>query len=177
MAVDLPAPGLAWRRRAEDADPIEPFAVLLRLAGDLEGVLVEPHDVAGGFISRGAHAFAQQGERGLALIMAEIGQADPMAHQPGMNVRPLPPRLVTDREASDLALFRAKRSNEQPRRFQQRRERYASILDHKEPRHDPVAGRRCKKTAARSVSGVGIEYNAELHSQYKPGNCQGSGRK
>ena len=71
--------------------------------------------------------------------MVEIGQADPMAHQPGMNVRPLPPRLVTDREAGDLALFRAKRSNEQPRRFQQRRERYASILDRKEPRHDPVA--------------------------------------
>src|ERR1700686_1590277 len=107
MPVDLPSPGLVWRRRAEDADPIKPFAVLLGLAGDLEGVLVEPHYVARGLVSRGAHALAQQGKRGLALIMAEICQADSVAHQPRVNVRPLPPCLVADREAGDLALVRA----------------------------------------------------------------------
>jgi hypothetical protein len=103
-------------------------------------VLIEPHDVAGGLVSGDAHAFAQQGERGLALLMAEIGQADSVAHQPGMNVRPLPPRFVIYRETGDLALFRAKRSNARPRRFQQGRERYPGLLDSKEPRLDPAAG-------------------------------------
>src|SRR5215469_5685244 len=57
MAVDLPAPGLLWRRRPEDADPIEPLAVFLSLAGNLEDVLVEPHDVSRGAIPRDAHRF------------------------------------------------------------------------------------------------------------------------
>src|SRR6516165_1410148 len=57
MAVDLPSPGLLWRRRPEDADPIEPLAVFLSLAGNLEDVLVEPHDVSRGAIPRDAHRF------------------------------------------------------------------------------------------------------------------------
>ena len=58
MAVNLPAPRLLRRWRAEDAEPIEPLAVFLRLAGDFEGMLVEAHDVAGGLVPARAHRFA-----------------------------------------------------------------------------------------------------------------------
>src|SRR6516164_629542 len=88
MAVDLPSPGLLWRRRPEDADPIEPLAVFLSLAGNLEDVLVEAHDVAGSAIPRGAHGFLQQSERAFTLATIKVGQAHTVTHQPRVNVRP-----------------------------------------------------------------------------------------
>ena len=48
VAVDLPAPRLALGRRAEDADPVQPLAILLPPLGDLADRVVQPHDVAGG---------------------------------------------------------------------------------------------------------------------------------
>src|SRR5262249_40435546 len=76
MAVDLPAPRIAWRGVSKDAEPIEPLPVFFGLAGDLESVLVELHDVAGASVSRCAHAFAHQAERGPALIISEISEAN-----------------------------------------------------------------------------------------------------
>src|SRR5262245_63911869 len=98
MSVDLPAPRLAWRRGPKHADPIIPFPVLVGLAGDLEGVLIEPHDIAGARVSRRAHGFAQEEERGLALILAKIRKANAMPHEPGVNIGPFSPRQIVDRE-------------------------------------------------------------------------------
>ena len=60
VAVDLPAPGLIGRRRAEEAQPVEPLAVLLVAAGDLADQLVEPHDVARRVEAVRAEARAQE---------------------------------------------------------------------------------------------------------------------
>src|SRR5437762_11759922 len=57
MSVDLPTPRRVRRWRAEDADPVEPFAIFLGLAGNFECVLVEPHDVSGGLVPGGTHGF------------------------------------------------------------------------------------------------------------------------
>src|SRR6185312_13899066 len=115
MAVDLPAPWLRRRWRAEDAHPIEPLAVLLGPARHLEHVLVEPHDVARRAIARRAHGLAHQRETMLTRVAVEIGEANAMAHQPGMDVRPVAPRLVLDRKRGGLALRRRKRGQEGPR--------------------------------------------------------------
>ncbi len=128
VAVDLPAPRLIRRRIAEDADPVEPLAVFLGLAGDLQRVLVQPHDVARAAVARLAHAFPQQGKCGLALIVAQIGEADAVAHHPRMDVAPHPPRLVADRERCRLALRRGERGEEGARGFAARaRARYRSF--------------------------------------------------
>ena len=73
VAVELKAPRLVRRRRAEDTDPIEPLAVFLRLAGDFERVFVKPHDIARKLVAGCAEAFAHQAERGVALVLAEVG--------------------------------------------------------------------------------------------------------
>src|ERR1700730_9280841 len=65
VAVDLPSPRLARRGRAEDAYPIEPLAIFVGLAGDLESVLVELHDVSGSSVPGRAHALLQKSERRL----------------------------------------------------------------------------------------------------------------
>src|SRR5262245_35909719 len=106
MTVDLPAPRLAGRWGAKKAEPVEPFPVFLGLAGDLKGVSIEPHDVAGALVSRCAHGLTHEPERGPALIMPEIGEADPVPHQPGMYIRPFSPCRVVDSKARRLALLR-----------------------------------------------------------------------
>ena len=58
MAVELPAPGLKRRRRAEDAEPVVPLAVFLGEPGELASMLVQLHDVACGLESTGTQRAA-----------------------------------------------------------------------------------------------------------------------
>ena len=153
MAVDLPAPRLIRRRIAEDADPIEPLAVFLGLAGDLQRVLVEPHDVASATVSRIAHAFAQQGQCGFALIVTQIGEADAVTHHPRMDVAPHPPRLVADGETCRVALRRAERGEESARGLQHGRERDAGLLDREHARCELAVGGNAVERLGKS--GVG----------------------
>src|SRR5205807_3361324 len=46
MTVELPAPGLVRRRRAEDRDEVVPLAELGRAGGEDSQQAVDPHDVA-----------------------------------------------------------------------------------------------------------------------------------
>ena len=155
MAVDLPAPGLARRRRAEQAHPIEPFPVFLGLAGDLEDVRVEPHHVARGAIPRGAHGFPHQRERALAPVAVEVGEAHAVTHQPGMNVRPMAPGLGLDREANGRALVRRERREEGARGLHERRERNAGRLARKQPRHDAArAGDPAERLRPRRMDAI-----------------------
>src|SRR5262245_21425785 len=102
MPVDLPAPRLAWRGGAKRADPVKPFPVFVGLAGDLKGVLIEPHDIAGARVPCRAHGFAQKAERGLALILPQIRKTDAMPHEPGVDIGPFLPRQIVDRERRSL---------------------------------------------------------------------------
>src|SRR5262249_45196838 len=119
MPVDLPAPRVAWRGGAKRADPIKPFSVFVGLAGDLKGVLIEPHDIAGARVPRRAHGFAQKTERGLALILLEVGKANAMPHEPGVNVGPFSPCQIVDRERRSPALFFCQLCKEGARRLQE----------------------------------------------------------
>src|SRR5713226_7538533 len=56
-----------------------------------------------------------------------------------MDVRPLAPGLVVDREACRLALFRGERRDEGPRGFQDGRQREAGLFESEKSRDDLTA--------------------------------------
>src|SRR6185437_4961503 len=72
MPIDLPAPGPLRRGRTHDAHPVIPLAIFLGPLRQLANMLVEPHYVARGLEAGGAEARAQQIERALALLGAEV---------------------------------------------------------------------------------------------------------
>src|SRR6516165_6265251 len=105
VSVDLPAPRLAWRWGPKHADPIVPFPVFVGFAGDLEGMLIESHDIASTRVPRRAHGFAQERKRGLTLILLEIRKTDAVAHEPGVDIGPFAPCQIVDCKRRSLALF------------------------------------------------------------------------
>ena len=72
MAIELPSPRFVVGWRAEDAQEVRPFAVLVDAAGDLGEDLVEPHDVADVVESPSTEARSQQFERRLPLGRREV---------------------------------------------------------------------------------------------------------
>src|SRR6185437_11828021 len=95
MPIDLPAPGPLRRGRTHDAHPVIPLA----------NMLVEPHYVARGLEAGGAEARAQQIERALALLGAEVLQEAAMPGHEDMHVVPSAPRPGLEIEQRRCALL------------------------------------------------------------------------
>ena len=97
------------------------------------------HDVARALVSRRAHGLLHEPERGLALIMREIREADAVPHQPGVDVRPFSPCRVVDRKARRLALLRGQLGEQGSSRLYHRPCRNAGSVEREQSRDDPTA--------------------------------------
>ncbi len=104
VAVDLPAPRLVLRRLAEDADEVDPLAVLRPAAGDLADGVVEAHDVARGAEAAGAQRVFDQAQGGVALGVSEVFQQHAVAHEEWVDIPPAAPRVGGELQARLLAL-------------------------------------------------------------------------
>src|SRR5260370_26426916 len=141
MAVELPAPGLGRRRRAEDAEPVVPLAVFLGESGELASMLVQLHHVALGLEYAGAQHAAHQCKCSLALRGSKLVEAQAVAHQERMHIGPRTPCVALDMERDLTPLSRIERRQQIARRPQNGFERYPGLVHGEQSRpHDSVGG-------------------------------------
>src|SRR5207248_4339652 len=81
VTIDLPSPGLLLRWLTEQTDEVDPLAVLGPTAGDFSNSVVEPHDVARRAKAAGAQSMLEQPQRSVTLLVLEVLQQQPVAHQ------------------------------------------------------------------------------------------------
>ncbi len=141
VPVELPAPGLGRRGRAEDAEEVDPLAVLVRRAGDLADREVEAHAVARALVAGFAHAGVHERQRRVALRLAQVFQHEAVAEHERADVEPLLPLDGVDVEADRLALLRAERREEGSARVDDWLGRDAGARDREQPGHDLAVGR------------------------------------
>jgi hypothetical protein len=106
MTVELPAPGLVRRRRAEDRDEVVPLAELGRAGGEDSQQAVDPHDVARLVEPSRRQRRPDHVESEPALLRAEVAQHEPMTEHVRVGVEPGPPLLGRHRELDGERVFR-----------------------------------------------------------------------
>ena len=141
MAEQLPAPGLARRRLAEEAEIIAPLAQDLRRADEIAEETVELHHVMRAFHALGAEARAQHLHHRVACCLTGLFEAQPVILEEQLGVLPAPPGFGLDRKAARPALACAHEPQELPRRIGHRRDRRAFGRELEKPGDDlPLGG-------------------------------------
>jgi hypothetical protein len=157
VAVDLPAPRIRGGGRAHDAEPVEPLPVLFPAARHLADEVVEPHDVAHGREAAVAQARGKKGEAALTLGRCERVERHAVAHEVRVDVAPLPPRLVPEREQRPFLLVGAERRDERVRGVGDRLRRHATRRDreqaaHGRARRDALERHRQRRVRVREIA-------------------------
>ena len=89
---------------AKNADPVIELAEFVGQAGQLGEMRVEPHRIAGRFKSAHPQAGTQNAKSEFTLLVAKLGEAEPVAHQIAMNIAPGPPCFAIDLKVHCRAL-------------------------------------------------------------------------
>jgi hypothetical protein len=159
---------------AHDAEPVEPLAVLLGIAGEESHEIVEAHDIAGRLKSPPAEAGLHHAQGALALGRRELVEADAVPHDERMDVAPPPPRLALDGEERARSLLGVEGGQEGLHGIADWPGGNARLLEGEEVGHraavdgDPREGLRDGGLAPRAIV---REKRGELGEQY-PGRAR-----
>ena len=106
VAEQLPSPWLGFRRIAEQAKDVGPFAKHLRPADQIAEKTIEPHHVAGDVVALGAQARAHDRHDRRLDRAVDLIEPKAMMLDVQLGILPMPPQLGVDWKARGAALRR-----------------------------------------------------------------------